>query len=73
MKNIRVFDILWDTTDTGNQDDYSADEVKKLELPTEYVAEVSDDFDPEEGCEISDILSDEFGFCVFSCSYEWVE
>ena len=66
---IRIFDIKWDTTDTGNEDDYDAKEVEKLQLPAEYVAEVDEDFNPDDEC--ADLLSDEFGFCVFRCSWEW--
>ncbi|MCK9463636.1 MAG: hypothetical protein M0R80_28795 [Proteobacteria bacterium] len=68
MRKIRIFDIKWDTTDTGNESDYSEAEVKKLGLPSEFTVEVDDDFDPENEC--SDILSDELGFCVFRCSWE---
>jgi len=70
MKKIRLFNIKWDTTDTGNESDYSDAEVKQLGLPAEFTAEVDEDFDPKE--EGADLLSDEFGFCVFGCDYEFV-
>jgi uncharacterized protein (UPF0305 family) len=64
---IRIFDIKWDTTD---EDDYNAKEVEKLQLPAEYVAEVDEDFNPDDEC--ADLLSDKWGYCVKGCSYEWV-
>ena len=58
MKVVRLYDIQWDT------DDDSPDE---LGLPKEQFAVVEDEWDPEE--EAADLLSDEFGFCVFGCLF----
>jgi hypothetical protein len=68
---LRIFNIKWDTTDTGNESDYNEEEVKALKLPAEHTYGVDDDFNPDE--EAADLLSDEFGFCVFSFSYEWAK
>lgn len=68
MKKIRIFDIQWDTSNDEG-DDFRTPE--SLGLPAEHTAEVNDDFDPEEEC--ADLISDKFGYCVFGCSYEWVE
>ncbi len=62
MKTIRLFDIQWDT-DGRNPE--------ALGLPSEHLAVVEDDFDPEE--QAADLLSDEFGFCVLGCSFAVVQ
>ena len=56
---VRFFDIQWDI-----------DEGDEPELPSECVLELDDDMDLEE--EGADALSDKFGWCVVSCSFEMV-
>jgi hypothetical protein len=41
---------------------------KAIPLPKELILRVDDDFDPDQ--ELADKISDETGFCVFSCDYE---
>ena len=59
MKIVRLFDIRWDT------DDEDPDE---LGLPTENIVVIEDDWNPEE--EATDLLSDEYDYCVFGCSFK---
>ena len=59
MKIVRLFDIRWDT---------DADDPSELGLPSEHLAIVEDDWNPEE--EAADLLADQFGFCVFGCSFK---
>lgn len=63
MKKIRIFDIHWDTSDGGKQSS-----PEWLGLPNEDTFEVDDSFNPEDS---ADLLSDKWGYCVLSCSYEW--
>ena len=59
-KTYRFFNIKWDT------DGYSP---KKLNLPSETVIQSDEpDFDPE--WDGADVLSDKFGYCVFSFNFE---
>jgi hypothetical protein len=59
MKVVRLFDIRWDTDGEDTAD---------LGLPDEHIAVVDDDdWDPEE--DAADLLSDEFGVCIFGCSF----
>ena len=58
MKVVRLYDIQWDT------DGEPADE---LGLPSEIIAIVDDDFNPEE--DASDLLSDNYDFCIDGCSF----
>lgn len=53
---IRAFNIKYDT------------DGQKIKLPKKIVFDVEDDFDADE--ELADLISDETGFCVFSCEYE---
>ena len=53
---IRAFNIRYDT------------DGQKIKLPKKIVFDVEDDFDADE--ELADLISDETGFCVFSCEYE---
>jgi hypothetical protein len=55
MKVIRLYDIQWDTDE-------------EVDLPTEHIAVVEDNFDPEE--QAADLLSDAFDFCVLNCSFK---
>ena len=59
MKVVRLYNIRWDT------DDQSPDE---LGLPTEQIAIVEDDWNPVD--QAADLLADEYGFCVFGCSFK---
>jgi hypothetical protein len=43
---------------------------RKIRLPKKILFEVEDDFDADE--ELADLISDETGFCVFSCEYREV-
>ena len=54
---VRFFDIQWDV-----------DEGENPELPSECIVEVEDDIDLDE--DGADVLSQEHGWCVVSCSYE---
>lgn len=53
---VRFYDIDWDTDD------------EDVDLPAEVTLEVDDDLDVEE--EGSDILSDQYGWCVKGVNYE---
>lgn len=53
---IRAFNIKYDT------------DGQKIKLPKEIVFDVEPDFDVDE--ELADLISDETGFCVFSCECE---
>ena len=55
---IQFTNIAWDT----DGDD--------VELPTSVTASVDDDFDPDE--QGADLLSDNYGFCVFSFNWHWL-
>ena len=63
MKIASFFNIEWDTTSEDN----SEDDVSPPDLPTYCQLEVDDDTDLDE--EGADILSEEYGFCVFN--FEW--
>ena len=56
MRIVRVFNIRWDT---GEKDSY------KLELPSETIVIVKDDWSPD----YADLLSELYGFCVTGCSF----
>jgi hypothetical protein len=59
MKVVRLFDISWDTDGEDPGD---------LGLPSEHIAVVDDDdWDPEE--DAADLLSDQYDFCVYGCSF----
>ena len=65
---IHVTDIDWDTTDEGGNP-LPKKEVKKLKLPKVVDVELDDDGrDLDE--QVSDILSDEYGFCINSFCYD---
>lgn len=55
---VKATDIQWDVDDK---------ELLKV-LPQEVIVECPDDADLNE--ELADILSDEYGFCLFGCSFE---
>ena len=59
MKIVRLYGIRWDT------DDENPDE---LGLPKEHIVSVDDHWNPQE--EATDLLADEYGFCVFGCSFK---
>ena len=65
MKKYKVTDIMWDTCDG---DIRIKDSIDLPRLPSEVTIHVEDDFDPVE--EIVDYLSEDFGWCVESCSFE---
>jgi hypothetical protein len=58
MMKVKATDIQWDVDDK---------ELLKV-LPQEVIVECPDDADLNE--ELADILSDEYGFCLFGCSFE---
>jgi hypothetical protein len=59
MKTVRLFDINWDIDEQNPTE---------LGLPSETIAIVDDDYDPEN--DAADLLSDQFGFCVNGCSFK---
>jgi len=59
---IRFMDIKWDT------DGHSP---KDLGLPEEVILPVGDEVDLD--TEGADVLSDEYGWCVFSFDWEMIE
>lgn len=59
MKRITAFDIDYDL----------GEEHSNAVLPKSISFMVEDDFDPEN--ELADKVSEETGFCVNSCSYEY--
>lgn len=63
MKKYRAYDIEYDT-DGMNGEDIG-------ELPKELFFEVDDpEFDPAE--DITDLVSDRTGWCIFGCQWEEV-
>lgn len=65
MKKIKYHftNIKWDTDGRSS---------KKLKLPRHFIFETTDlEFDPEN--EGADILSDKFGYCVFSFEFKKIE
>lgn len=57
---VHFFNIDWDT------------DGKKVDLPSEVLMEgIDPDTDLEE--EGADLLSDQYGWCLFGCNYEIVE
>ena len=67
MIKVEVKNIKWDLDDN--------DKIEDLNLPTEYVFEIAkthrfllDDYDF-----VPDVLSDKFGFCVESCTYNLLD
>ncbi len=62
MKKYRVFGIVWDIDGSG---------ITGFDLPSEVVIEVEDDFNPTD--EITNYLSDDYGWCINSCSYEEIK
>ncbi|KKL06556.1 hypothetical protein LCGC14_2594840 [marine sediment metagenome] len=64
MKKYKVSDIVWEVFDEDHP-------LEPGDLPLKVVIEVNDDFDPAE--EIADYLSDDYGWCVESCSFEGVK
>lgn len=68
---VRFFDIVWDTTENGSQDQLSASPTaESCGLPSETILEVDDDIDLD--TEGADALSDKYGYCVFDYKYEIV-
>jgi hypothetical protein len=72
---VRFFDIVWDTTESGSLDQLKdSPAAAECGLPSEVTLEVDtegeDDPDAYLDEEAANILSDKFGYCVFSCSYE---
>lgn len=61
---VRFYDIEWDREADGEQD-------TETELPSAVTREVPDDFGIDERG--ADLLSDEFGFCVFGFRFQRVE
>jgi hypothetical protein len=43
---------------------------EKVQLPSSLSFDVDSDFDPE--YELADLVSEETGWCVLSCDYEWI-
>lgn len=63
MSRFLVTNIEWDT----EQEDGGTPDARVLGLPHEATVEAND---PED---LADILSDEYGFCIFGLEYEEVE
>lgn len=63
---VRATGIDWDTTSDDDDDEHpeTMEELKPL-LPTELTVRVNADIDLEDG-QLSDLLSDRYGFCVNS-------
>ena len=61
MIKVKVKNIKWDLD--------SKDKMEKLNLPTEYTFEIEDKNLLDDYDFVSDVLSDRFGFCVESCTY----
>ena len=67
-QKIKCFNIKWDT-DTDSEEEL--EDVPPPELPEEYILDV--DLDVDMDFEGADVLSDLFGFCVFSFEWEKVK
>ena len=65
MFKVKVKNIKWDLD--------SKDKIDGLKLPAEYTFEIKDKSLLDDYDFISDILSDEFGFCVESCTYNLLD
>lgn len=61
---VRFYEIEWDTS----TDDEEMATIEPPSLPLETVLEVDDDTDLEDNG--ADVLSDKYGFCVFSFEFE---
>ncbi len=72
MKKYRVFDIVWDTDDDKLSRSLPPEmQTVTPKFPSEVIIEEEDDFDPAE--KTADYLSDNFGWCVKSCSFEEIK
>ena len=67
MKNIRLYDIEWDTEDEDGDEELGVPQ-EALGLPSEYTVQVNNHWNPEE--DAADLLSDNFGYCVKGCKWE---
>ena len=67
MKNIRLYDIEWDTEDEDGDEELGVPQ-EALGLPSEYTVQVYNHWNPEE--DAADLLSDNFGYCVKGCKWE---
>jgi len=64
-RQVRFYNIKWDTTDDDHPDGQDVD------LPDDVTLEVDGDVDLD--TEGADVLSDKYGWCVFSFDYEETE
>jgi hypothetical protein len=65
MIKVEVKNIKWDLD--------SKDKMEKLNLPTEYTFEIEDKNLLDDYDFVPDVLSDRFGFCVESCTYNLLD
>ena len=65
MIKVEVKNIKWDLDDN--------DKIEELNLPTEYTFEIEDKSLLDDYDFVPDVLSDEFGFCVNSCTYNLLD
>lgn len=65
MIKVEVKNIKWDLDDN--------DKIEELNLPTEYTFEIEDKSLLDDYDFVTDVLSDEFGFCVNSCTYNLLD
>jgi hypothetical protein len=65
MIKVEVKNIKWDLD--------SKDKMEKLNLPTEYTFEIEDKNLLDDYDFVPDVLSDKFGFCVESCTYNLLD
>lgn len=63
MIKVEVKNIKWDLEDKK----------AKLNLPTEYTFEIEDKNLLDDYDFVPDVLSDKFGFCVESCTYNLLD
>ena len=70
MRRYRLYNIAWDTS---NENHPEGDDPVILELPNEVIVDIENDdiFDPTE--DAADFLSNNYGFCIFSCSWEEIK
>lgn len=65
---VRFYEINWDTTDDEHDEPPSTE---ACGLPSECILDVGDALDVEEVG--ADVLSNEYGFCVFGFNHEVLE
>ena len=66
MIKVEVKNIKWDL-------DLEDKKMEELNLPTEYTFEIEDKSLLDDYDFVPDVLSDRFGFCVESCTYNLLD